>query len=154
MNIVYPLLIPFAVYLVVRQLDRHYRVKGSRLLLIAACILFGISVFLPSPIIAGEDTEFFTHVFGGGFFTGMLWLYFKPVIKKNQWYVELLYLFLLVSSLGVINELFELFLHTAGITPEPLTDTSWDLLANTLGVAVFYGCYQGVKYAKRLFIQR
>ena len=82
-------------------------------------------------------------------FTGLLWLYFEPVRKQQRWYIELLHLFIIVSTLGVLNELYELFAYEIHIKSEPVTDTSWDLLANTLGVILFYGCYRTIKYFQR-----
>lgn len=152
--LIYLLFIPLIVYIVARYLDVRYKVGGNQLLLAVACVLFGLSILLPSPAINGEDTEFVTHLLGGGIFTGLLWLYFKPVIKPQRWYGELFQILVLVSLLGVGNELFELLMHSLGITSEPLTDTSWDLLANTLGVFLFYACYRLTKYLKTLFLQR
>jgi hypothetical protein len=151
---IYLILIPAAVYVMVRWLDKRYKINGSRTLLTAACVLFSASLFLPSPVIDGEGTEFFTHLIGGGVFTGLLWLYFTSKTKPRLWYVELLHLFVLVSVLGVLNELFELLTHVLGFNPKSIADTSWDLLANTLGTMVFYGCYRAIKYGKRLFLQR
>jgi len=153
-KLIYFVIIPIAVYGVVRWLDWRYKVNGSRALLMATCALFTASLFLPSPIIDGENTEFFTHLIGGGVFTGLLWLYFLPRIKPYPWYAELLHLFVLVCVLGVLNELFELLTHTLGLNPKSVTDTSWDLLANTVGILLFYVCYQAIKYGKRLFLQR
>lgn len=153
-SLIYLIGIPAAVYFTVRWFDARYKVGGSRWLLIAACTLFSASLFLPSPIIDGEDTEFFTHFFGGGVFTGLLWLYFAPYIRKQLWQNEFLQLFTLVSVLGVLNELFELLTHTLGLNPKSLSDTSWDLLANTLGVLLFYVVYRAIKYGKSLSLQR
>ena len=153
-KLIYLVIIPVLVYITVRLIDKHYTVGGSRLLLAAACVLFGVSIFLPSPVIDGESTEFLTHVFGGGVFTGLLWLYFQSHIKTRPWRVELLTLFALVSSLGVINELFELVMHVLGFNPKSIADTSWDLLANTVGVFLFYATYRLIKYLKPLFLQR
>lgn len=141
-KLIYLVVIPIAVYGVVRWLDKRYAVNGNHALLITACVLFSVSLFLPSPIIDGEDTEFFTHLLGGGVFSGLLWLYFLSHIKPHRWYVELLHLFVLVSVLGVANELFELLTYALGFNPKSLSDTSWDLLANTLGVFLFYGGYK------------
>lgn len=152
-NLIYIVGIPLSIYVVLRYVDVRYHVDGSRGLLIAACLLFSLSIFLPSPIIDGEDTEFFTHLLGGGVFTGLIWLYLRPLIMPRKWYIELLHLFVFVSALGVVNELFELLTHSLGISPKSLTDTSWDLLANTLGVLLFYAGYRAIKYGKRLFLQ-
>lgn len=89
-------------------------------------------------------TQFFTHFVGGGIFSGFLGAYI--VRAKNlhitQWWHEAGMLFALVSSLGVVNELFELFLYLTGRMPFGIADTSWDFLANTLGALCFYGVYK------------
>lgn len=49
-------------------------------------------------------------------------------------------LFVLVSALGCINELAELYMVKVGLARITLDDTSWDILANTLGAAaVWFG---------------
>ena len=48
--------------------------------------------------------------------------------------------FALVSALGCINELAELFMVKVGLARITLDDTNWDILANTLGAAaVWFG---------------
>ena len=114
-----------------------------RVILYGACVLFFISWYLPSPLIHGEDTSFITHFIGGGVFTGLLWLYLKQTLGwSSSWYIEAFSLFALVSALGAINELFELFLVETNISSILLTDTSWDILANTLGAVLIYGVYR------------
>ena len=114
-----------------------------RAILYSACILFFISWYVPSPLIHEEDTSFVTHFIGGGVFTGLLWLYLKQVLDwSSSWYLEIFSLFALVSALGAINELFELFLVETSISSILLTDTSWDILANTLGAVIVYGAYR------------
>ena len=46
--------------------------------------------------------------------------------------------FALVSALGCINELAELFMVKVGLASIKLDDTNWDILANTLGVATVW----------------
>lgn len=148
---VYLIVIPVLVYIVVRKIGAQYHIKNQQLLLVLACVLFGVSIFFPSPPIYGEQTEFFTHFFGGGFFMGLIWLYFKPLFQTNKWYKDLIWLYVLTCAFGVLNELYELAVYIAGLNTKPITDTSWDLLANTLGMLVFYGCY---RLAKRVFFSR
>lgn len=47
-------------------------------------------------------------------------------------------IFALVSALGCINELAELFMVKAGIAKIEIDDTNWDILANTLGVSAVW----------------
>jgi hypothetical protein len=151
--ILYAAVIPTLVYLAARKLDRFYNINGSRLLLGAICLVFTAAVFVPSPLIHGQETQFFTHVLGG-LFVGLLWHYFRPATRKLPWYWEVIALFALVSALGTLNELYELFAYEIGIATIPVVDTSWDLLANTLGVSLYYGIYQIQKALKRLFFSQ
>ena len=47
-------------------------------------------------------------------------------------------LFALVSALGCVNELAELFMVKTGLAHITLDDTNWDILANTLGAAAVW----------------
>ena len=47
-------------------------------------------------------------------------------------------LFALVSALGCINELAELFMVKFGLASITLDDTNWDILANTLGASAVW----------------
>lgn len=132
--------VPVLVYLVVPKLLKADR--AWRWLLLAACFIMFISWFLPSPLVCGQETQFTTHFVGGGIFTGLLWLYIKLVKKWNErWWVEAASLFALVSALGVFNELFEVGLHIFGHM-QNISDTSWDLVANTLGAMTFFVVYK------------
>lgn len=140
-SVVVPLVVFFSVPVLVRKLGG----KSNKYLgwLAAACVLFFISWYLPSPLIEGRDTSFTTHFLGGGVFTGLLWYYVKKSLGwKSNWASEAFSLFALVSALGVMNELFELLLKQLHLSRMTLTDTNWDLLANTLGALAFYGLYQ------------
>ncbi len=133
-------IIPVLLYVLVPRLvkaDRRWK-----WLLLTACFVYFISWYLPSPLIDGQQTQFMTHFVGGGVFTGLLWLYIKLVKKwRVVWWVEAASLFALVSALGVANELFELLLYVTGNMPQGIADTSWDLLANTLGALAVYIVY-------------
>ena len=132
-------LIPLALFL------GFPKVLGSgkyRALLAAACLVYAVSWYVPSPPIDGRDTAFMTHFFGGGVFCGLLGLYVKQLRGWHaKWYVELAAIFAIVSSLGVLNELFEVFLYALNLMPNGIADTSWDLLANTLGAITFFAGY-------------
>lgn len=136
------IVVPLVVYYVL------YRIFGYQpkyqWLLIIACILFFVSEWLPSPLIDGQNTAFTTHLIGGGVFSGLLWLYLGKVQNwlPKPWYIEALSLFALVSTLGVANELFEIGLYVTGHMPNGISDTSWDLLANTSGALLFYIGYK------------
>ena len=110
-----------------------------RRLLYVACLLFFISWYLPSPLIDGQDTSFTTHFVGGGLFMGLFWVYLVSSMKwRAHWLVMVFSVFALVSALGCINELAELFMVKAGLASIKLDDTNWDILANTLGAATIW----------------
>lgn len=111
-------------------------------LLLGACTLFAISWYLPSPLINGMETQFTTHFVGGGLFCGFLWLYTKRALKWNgTWWLEALSLYATVSVLGVTNELFEFTITRLHLVRLSGADAWWDLVANTLGAAVFWVIY-------------
>lgn len=136
--------VPLLVYILTPKLLHSER--EWKWLLLAACMLFFLSWYLPSPLIDGKQTQFMTHFVGGGIFTGLLWLYIKLVKKwRASWWVEAATLFALVSSLGVLNELFEFILFKLGHMPLGIADTSYDLVANTLGAFVVFTVYMIIK---------
>ncbi|MGB3023477.1 MAG: hypothetical protein WBB39_01590 [Candidatus Saccharimonadales bacterium] len=152
MNVlIYVLLVPVSVFFAARWFDRCYEVHGSPWLLGLACAIFATSTFYPSPLIDGNRTQFVTHLVGGGVFVGLLWVYFMPLMRKLSWWYKAMILYAGVSALGVLNELYELWAHENGIIKVPITDTSWDLLANTLGALTVFVVYYAMK---RLFKQR
>lgn len=132
--------VPLLVYFLVPKLLKAD--KAWRWLLFIACFMMFVSWFLPSPLVDGQETQFSTHFIGGGIFTGLLWLYIKLVKKWDErWWVEAASLFALVSALGVFNELFEVVLYIFGHM-QNISDTSWDLVANTLGAMTFFVVYK------------
>ena len=58
-------------------------------------------------------------------------------------------LFALVSALGCINELAELFMVKFGLASITLDDTNWDILANTLGAAAVWLGWVAVNLATK-----
>ncbi|HSI20329.1 MAG TPA: hypothetical protein VLA04_01280 [Verrucomicrobiae bacterium] len=119
--------------------------------LVAACLLYCISWYLPSPLIGGKDTSFTTHLIGGGVFTGLIWLYLKNNVQwKGTTLTDFCTLFALVCTFGVINELLELLAVQIGLIHLSLSDTSWDLFSNTLGALLFWIVYVLLRKAKHL----
>ena len=135
-----PVTLAFAVPYVLRRQGFTDEVKYPWLLYVA-CVLFFVSWYLPSPLIEGRDTSFTTHFVGGGLFTGLLWIYLVLATRwRAHWLVMVFSVFALVSALGCINELAELFMVKIGLAHITLDDTNWDILANTLGAAaVWFG---------------
>ena len=137
-------IIPVIVLTCLPRIISYYGGKPKQYMpwLYVACALYIISWWLPSPLIEGRDTSFTTHLLGGGVFTGFVWYYLKQSLNwRAAWYIEAFLLFALVSALGVANELFEVVLYLFGGMPHGISDTSWDLLANTLGAVLFYVAY-------------
>ncbi|MCA9328085.1 hypothetical protein KDA14_06155 [Candidatus Saccharibacteria bacterium] len=133
-------IVPLLIYV---GMPKFFGTTAHRQLLAIAGILFFASHWVPSPDVNGMQTQFLTHLIGGGIFTGFVWLYIIRVKGlTDEWYIEMATLFALVSSLGVLNELFEFVLYQFGMMPHGIADTSWDLVANTLGALIFYGLYK------------
>lgn len=132
--------IPALVYIVLPTIVRGRDGDPKKYLpwLFVGMALYVISYWVPSPLIEGKDTNFSTHFIGGGLFTGFVWYYLKMSLQwKAHWLLEAFSLFALVSALGVMNELFEIGLYELHAI-KTIADTSWDLLANTLGALMFY----------------
>lgn len=145
-----PFVVPIVIYLLLPWLTgklTHKHLQRNMLLLVA-CIVYFLSWYLPSPLIQGQNTSFTTHFIGGGVFSGFVWLYLKQEVKwKSTSIIELLSLFAFVSAFGVLNELFELVIVQLHLVKKlNITDTSWDLLANTIGGLAFWLIYQSTAY--------
>lgn len=140
-SIVVPIVVYFGWPPLLQALSKQ--APTSKLSLAIGCLVFFISWYLPSPLIQGQNTQFTTHFIGGGIFTGFFWLYSKQQLKAN-WniLIELASLYALVSALGVANELFEWLIVEIGGINFKLTDTSWDLVANTAGAICFWLLYR------------
>lgn len=142
-SIVVPLILAIGTPYVLQKYE-YTAERNYRYVLYVACVLFAVSWYLPSPLIGGKDTAFVTHFVGGGVFTGLYWMYLKFSMDwRAHWLVEAFSLFALVSALGCINELAELLFVQAGIARILLSDTNWDILANTLGSLSVYLAYVG-----------
>ncbi len=139
------IVVPLAIYILLPSIVECLTKKRPprNLLLLIACLIYFISWYLPSPLIEGSNTSFTTHLIGGGVFSGLIWLYLKRQLHWNSsWPAELLSLYALVCTLGVTNELFELVIFQLGFRPINGADTWWDLLANTLGMLIFWLFYR------------
>ena len=72
-------------------------------------------------------------------FTGLLWIYLVLAMRwRSYWLVMAFSVFALVSALGCVNEIAELFMVKFGLARITLDDTNWDILANTLGAAAVW----------------
>ena len=81
----------------------------------------------------------FLHAFGGGF---LLYMICYSVMKDHQLTIDhfrfFVFSFLVVTSLGVANEMMELFLQTTThlVFADSVTDTWLDLLSNIVGITL------------------
>lgn len=145
------IIVPITIYLLLPMIaEKNAHSKKYRLILLAGCLIYAVAWYLPSPLIDGMDTAFWTH-FSGGVATGFIWLY---LVKTGFWRLkgvikQMIGLYVLVSSLGVLNELAEFILVKLHLFPITLADTSWDLVTNTLGAASFFVAYLAVNLATR-----
>jgi hypothetical protein len=101
--------------------------------------LWVLSQLLPNVPISPE-TDTFTMHFIGGITAAVLYIYVMRAynLKFSHTWQLWVGLYLFVSALGVLNELFEFFLDESGLMPMPSDDTWWDLTANTLGAFMAY----------------
>lgn len=107
---------------------------------VLAAILFVVAGQLPDIHISRETNTFQEHFVGGGFYVALLFVYLKRRFALRwHWAVSLLALYALACSLGVANELFEFAVTKTGLIRIDISDTSWDLVANTTGALVGYG---------------
>lgn len=150
LSFVISVIVPCVVYILLEKTFGSH--PKERWLLVVACMLFFCSYFLPSPLVHGQQTEYMTHLVGGGLFTGFLWLY---IVRVKKWqptmFQEIISLFVLVCTLGVMNELFEVMLFWAGHMRKGVADTSWDLVANTTGSLVFYIGYKAGQWLRSVW---
>lgn len=148
-----PLALLIAPWLVVRFVfvtpkSRTITYKESFGFLALAAALWVVALVVPNVPVSSETTTFSMHMTGGVvaavLFLYAIWCYGW---KFDTWWQKWVGLFFFVSALGVVNELFELFLNRVGYPGMILGDERWDLLANTIGAFAAYGAYQ---IAKRL----
>jgi hypothetical protein len=135
------LVVPLLTYLVLPPAVTRLSGKPAphRWPLLLAGVLFAVSWYIPSSTSAGIPTSSATHFVGGGIFSGLVWLYLKQQLRwRRSIGIDLVALYGVVSALGVGNELVELAAVRVGLIHLPLTDTSEDLLANTLGASAFW----------------
>lgn len=108
-----------------------------------AAAAYIIGILLPDIHISHETNSFQEHFISGGFYTALLYLYFSKLLGwQRHWLVALIGLYAWTSSLGVLNELVEFIVTKLNLTHIDITDTSWDLLANTLGSLLCYLLYK------------
>ena len=138
MSVMYVLLYAYLQALLNQKRDKLNLFKIIRAVLII--FVFGWAVFFGTGYMTG--TEFanrILHAVGGGVLAFVA--YYMAVIDADIKMCSIQFFllgFLLVSTLGVVNELFELMLDIyTGISFAPhRLDTWFDLLSNTVGIIV------------------
>lgn len=124
-------LVPLVSHVTIR---RHYD-----WLPIAAAVCYAVAWFIPDIHISDETRTFQQHFVGGGMYCAFLYVYLKQLLGWRLPFVaSLIVLFAWVSAFGVANELVEFTLTKLQFAHIGLTDTDWDLVANTLGAFAGY----------------
>jgi hypothetical protein len=117
-----------------------------------AAVIFFISFYLPDVHISPETSTFQQHLVGGGMYCAVLYAYIKKLLGwRFYWPIDFIILLAWVSAFGVANELLEFSLVKSHIMTIDISDTSWDLLANTIGAFLSYGVVQLTRYVLRKF---
>lgn len=130
---VFALLTPVCVYGLLRFAgrvpDMSYWLLG-----IVSIVLF-VSIYVPSPLIDGENTNFGTH-FVAGVAAGMIGYFLMSAYSMMKVFERVLFSLAISCTLGFFVEIVELFLSQVGLILLTLRDTSWDLLADVSGSVV------------------
>jgi hypothetical protein len=104
-----------------------------------AAMAFIASLYLPVISISEGTSTFQQHFVGGGVYCALLYVYFRQLLGwKLSLASSIVVLFAWVSAFGVANELAELAVTQLGIARIDISDTDWDLLANTTGAIIGY----------------
>lgn len=110
--------------------------------ILAAVALWLVALRMPE--IPMPETDTFSMHMMGGVVAAVLFVYATKVynLKWEAWWQAWVGLFFFVSTLGVVNELFELLLNRLNYPGMILGDERWDLLANTIGALVAFSVLQ------------
>ena len=137
------LLTPVCVYGLLRFAgrvsDMSYWLLG-----IVSIVLF-VSIYVPSPLIDGENTNFGTH-FVAGVAAGMIGYFLMSAYSMMKVFERVLFSLAISCTLGFFVEIVELFLSQVGIISLTLRDTSWDLLADVSGSVVGIIIFGGIEF--------
>lgn len=122
-------------WLLARELGFEFMPKKHVRWLVYGVIL-GVIANVIGSYYYNKTGNFILHSVGGGVATALTYQYLKAHAKlRFKWYIDLMILFAFVSSLGVLNELYEyaLELMNVMISSWDTHDTWRDLLANSVG---------------------
>jgi hypothetical protein len=118
--------------------------------LIFAAVLYPIARFLPEPSITDESVTILQHFVGGGFVSALHFIYIrKAFMLKMPWYMNLVSLYAMVSTLGATNEILEFTATKLGIYQLHGGDAWWDLVVNTTGAFAFYTAYSLIRVVSK-----
>lgn len=143
-HVLIPLGLLFVPWLVARYVFKtptttNLSYKTHAWYLVAASLAWFAAMTLPNVNISAQTDTTTMHTMGG-VVSAILFAYFMAVykIKFVFWWQTWLALYFFVSGLGVLNELFELFLYKINYISDDGGDTWWDLAANTFGAFTAY----------------
>jgi hypothetical protein len=142
--------------LAVKFVDKVSKIDSTIIYLVFAACLPLIWIFLPKEILHTREINFVQHAVGGGVAVAFVAFYLIQNLKSkfvilDNFLVQFLFLYALVSMLGVGNEMLEFTLDFlgVGIFSADRYDTWFDLFANTVGaVTVFLLLYSIHKVLK------
>lgn len=136
----------------VKFVIKETRFDSSIIYLVFAFILPLVWVFVPKEIIHLRNINFIQHAVGGGVAVSFISIYLIKNLKEkfpllNNFLVQLILVYALVSMLGVANELLEFLLDylKVGIFSADRYDTWFDLLANTIGAIGLFTIYSALR---------
>ncbi len=126
--------------LIVKFLTNEVKYDKSLIYLVFAFCLPLVWVFLPKEVLTLREVNFIQHAVGGGVAVGFVAIYLIKNLRVkllvfDYFIFQFIFVFALVSMLGVTNELLEFLLDTLqiGIFSSDRYDTWFDLMANTSG---------------------
>lgn len=135
--------------LAVKYLTKDVKIDSNIIYLVFAFLLPLIWLFLPKEVLENRQVNFLQHAIGGGVAVGFVAIYFirslssvQPLLKKFPF--QILFVYALVSMMGVANEVLEFLLDLAkvGIFSSDRYDTWFDLVANTSGAFLVFLIYK------------
>ncbi len=130
----------FARYVFATPASKQLSYRQSLPYLAPSAILWVIGFELPEFSLAhGATYTFGLHTTGGIIAAILFWYVVRAYrLRFAWWWQEPLALYFFVCGLGVLNELFEFAMFSAGLSPDNGRDTWWDLTANTLGATLAF----------------
>ena len=135
---------------------RHYGInvlhfRQEMKILILMPLLFVISRYLPAFETVFNNKTFVQHMVGGGFVSALYYIYIKQAFKlKTTVLFDFIFSFLIVSTLGSLNELLEYFVTYLNIYRVDGSDVWSDIYANSLGAIIGIIVYRIVRYVHKV----